>query len=112
MERKFTAIKAMGTAYRILGGIVAVLTVIGAIGFCAMGYLGNTTLDFLLALVGFSGAKIWSIVAGLILGGLTLISGGAMAVTFFGLADGVSLMLALEENTRVAAQLLHRQSGM
>jgi hypothetical protein len=112
MERTFTAMKVMGTAYRILGGIVAVLTVIGAIGFCVMGYLGNTTLDLLLALIGFSGAKIWSILAGLIMGALTLISGGAMAVTFFGLADGVSLMIALEENSRVSAQLLHRQSGM
>ncbi|MGD2252445.1 MAG: hypothetical protein PVF70_05950 [Anaerolineales bacterium] len=112
MERTFTAVKVMGTAYRILGGIVAVLTVIGAIGFCVMGYLGNTTLDIWLAILGFSGARIWSILAGLILGGLTLISGAALAVTFFGLADGVSLMLALEENTRVSAQLLHRQSGM
>ena len=112
MERKFTALKAMGTAYRILGGITAVLTVIGAIGFCVLGYMGNATLDLLLALVGFSGAKIWAILAGVILGGLTLISGGAMAVTFFGLADGVSMLLALEENTRVSAQLLHRQSGM
>jgi hypothetical protein len=112
MERTYTAMKAMATAYRILGGIVALITVIGAIGFCVMGYLGNTTLDLILALIGFAGAKIWSIVAGLVLGGLTLISGAALAVTFFGLADGVSLMLALEENTRVAAQLLHRQSGM
>jgi hypothetical protein len=87
MEQGYTALRTIGTIYKILGAITMLATVLVVLisgGFFRGGVLG---------------------------GFLALIGGAAIALTLYAAGEGVFLLLALEENTRLTATLLQRQAG-
>jgi len=45
MEKKYRALRFVGTVYKVFGIITGVLTAISAIGFCAMSILGGSLLN-------------------------------------------------------------------
>jgi hypothetical protein len=84
MQQSYTALRTIGTIYKILGVITVIATVLVALG------VGR-----------FFGTG----------GVFALIGGGAIALTLYAAGEGVFLLLALEENTRLTATLLQRQAG-
>jgi Na+(H+)/acetate symporter ActP len=107
MEKRYTALRIIGTIYKVLGIIAAAITIIVALAFCLISMIGSGSLYnyYPRAWSGIFGG----ILGGLFLGVLVILYGGGMAITFFALGEGVDLLLALEENTRATTILLQSQ---
>jgi hypothetical protein len=110
MEKRYGVLRIIGTIYKVLGAIAAVITVLAVVGMCLASLLGSAAVASLAKesglpgfVSGFVGAIIFAIGA--------IIWGGSVAVTLYALGEGVSLLLALEENTRATAMLLRQQGG-
>lgn len=113
MGERYKALRTIGTIYKILGGIVAVLTVLIALGICATSVLGGAALNSLSrefgsssGLGGFFGGALGGFLGALI----AILYGGGFSITLYGFGEGVYLLIALEENTRLTAELLRRNS--
>jgi hypothetical protein len=119
MEKKYKALRTIGTIYKILGTIVGIITILGVIGICATSVLGGAALESIINQVGSYGNSGASGGAGLFssaLGGLLisfgiLINGGGLALTFFALGEGIYVFISIEENTRASVALLNRQAN-
>ena len=105
MEKRYRALRLVGTLYKILGAIVLVLAIIAAIGVCLAGILGGQALSEFSRDYGgdfrnlgvFSGA-----LGGIISGVFTLIGGGIGGLTLFATGEAIYLLMDIEENTRAA----------
>lgn len=112
MKRPYRALRIIGTVYKVLGVIVAVLTIVVVVGMFGMSVFG-----------GAMGHMWGSDGAGRMMGGLlggafgalgVLLYGGVIAVSLYGIGEGVYLLLALEANTRetsAALKALAPQAG-
>lgn len=104
VQKRYPILRVLSVIYKVLGGIVAALTILGAIGFCIAGIAGGAALGDLgrelgTPMPGIGGA------AGGIIGGLTLLLyGGFIAITLYALGEVVSLFISIEENIRSLAQ--------
>lgn len=111
MERKYSALRMIGTIYKILGIVLGALTLLFVLGFCATSLLGvgGTALSgdastfFGSAIGGTAGVIFFSV--------FFFLYGGGLAVTMYAFGEGVDLFIALEENTRRTAALLERQAA-
>ncbi|HOT90862.1 MAG TPA: hypothetical protein PLN71_04710 [Anaerolineae bacterium] len=114
MEKRYTALRVIGTIYKVLGGIVGVITILLVLGICATSALGGAVIDTLgrelSGDTGFAGL-LSGFVGGLIVSVLAIIYGGGLAVTLYAAGEGVYLLLALEENTRATVMLLRQQAS-
>ncbi len=110
MEKRFRALRFVGTLYKILGVIAAVLTAFVALGFCLFAVTGSSVLSRYSQDIG-----IGSLGSGALFGGLAalgaLLYGGLVAVSLYAIGEGIYLFLALEENTRATRLQLERQSA-
>lgn len=113
MEKKFKALRTIGTIYYILGIFVSIVTILCVIGICATTTLGGAldstskglgNYGSLNSLGLFSGA-----LGGLLINIFVLINGGGLALMFFAISEGIYVLLSLEENTRATALLLNRE---
>ena len=109
MEKKYKALRTIGTIYKVLGIIAGVLTILSIIGFCATSIFGGAMFD----MMNTSGYGVPGIFGGA-LGGVilslgALIYGGGASVTLYALGEGVYLLIELEENTRATAVLLKKK---
>lgn len=107
MEKRYRALRIVGTLYKILGGIVLVVAIVSAIGICLAGILGGQALadfnrDFGTGLntVGAFGGVVGGIVSGLAF----LIGGGIGGLTLFATGEAIYLLIDIEENTRASRQ--------
>jgi hypothetical protein len=91
MGQQYTALRTIGTIYKVLGVIIGVLTLLIAFG------IGN---------IGGFAASLRESFLGIL---LVLICGGGIALTLYATGEGVFLLIALEENTRMTAIALQRQ---
>jgi hypothetical protein len=105
MEKRYRALRIVGTLYKILGVILLIIAVISGIGVCVSGFLGGAAFQGLQNLEpnvqGLS--AIGSAVAGALAGLGALIGGGLGGLTLFATGEGIYLLIAIEENTRAAA---------
>jgi hypothetical protein len=114
MEKRYKALRFIGTVYKVIGIIVGALAVLGAIGFCALSAIGGTALSSLGNSYGYSsgaGGLFSGLLGGVLVGGLMLLYGGITAITLYALGEGVYLFIGLEENTRATAALLQQRGG-
>ncbi len=101
VQKKYPILRALSTIYKVLGGIVAVLTTLGAIGFCIAMMVGGA------ATVGLErelGTPLPGIASGIVGGLFVLLYGGFIAVTLYAFGEMVSLFISMEENIRSLAQ--------
>ena len=113
MEKRYQALRVIGTVYKVLGGIVGVLTIVLVIGICLTRVLGGAAMDSIGREFGthtsFTG-MLGGVFGGIIVMGIgAIIYGGGMAITLYAAGEGVYLLLAMEENTRATSQLLQQQ---
>ena len=109
MQKRYGALRTVGTLYKVLGIIAGIITILIALGICGISLSGGAVLNRLArdnpsasfiglysGLLGF----VWAIVA--------LIYGGGVALTLFAVGEGIYLLLALEENTRLTSMLIQQ----
>jgi hypothetical protein len=111
MEKRYKALRFIGSVYKVIGIIVGVIAILGAIGFCALSAIGGSALSSLSSSYGGSGAGglFSGLLGGVLAGGIILLYGGITALTMYALGEGVYLFIGLEENTRGTLELLQKQ---
>lgn len=111
MEKRYKALRTIGSIYKILGIIAGVMTVLAIIGFCATSIFGGAMIDMFNSASNGSGMPgiFGGALGGIILSLGALIYGGGASVTLYALGEGVYLLIELEENTRATAMLLNKK---
>ena len=107
MDKRYGALRFIGTIYKLIGIIVLLVTVLGALGACAGVLVGGAAFRETAAQSGVP--ILGSLLGGIIVALFGLLYGGAVGLTLFAAGDFISLLLALEENTRSTATLLRAQ---
>ncbi len=108
MEKRFKALRTIGTVFKVIGIIVAVLTVLGALAACGLTIAGSSvTSEFSTSYSMMSGAF-----GGVLFGVLILLYGSIWALTMYGLGELVFLLIAMEENTRASAEAARSTSAL
>ena len=105
MEKRYRALRLVGTLYKILGAIVLVLAIIAAIGICLAGVLGGQALSEFSRDSGINGRYLGlysGALGGIISGVFMLIGGGIGGLTLFATGEAIYLLMDIEENTRAA----------
>ena len=109
--KKYSALRTIATILKILGIIYGVLTILSAIGACLIFGLAEGVMDDMMGYgygYGMGGA---SIVAGIIIGLVILITGGLTTLLLYGGGESIYLLIDLEQNTRDTANVLRIASG-
>ena len=112
MENRYSALRLIGTLYKILGAILAILTLLSVLGICATSFLGGAAFENIQQDLGgdISGVGLLGSVAGGILISLfLLVTSGGLAVSLYAIGEGIYLLIALEENTRETVTLLNNR---
>ena len=114
MERRYRALRTIANIYRVLGYIVAVLTILSILAICGLSVIGGAGLqsvsrDLDLGINSRASGIAGSIVGGLLLSLVVLIYGGIVAISLIAFGEGIYLLIAVEENTRKTALLLQNQ---
>jgi len=106
MEKRFKILRFIGSMYKVLGIISAILTVIGSVGSCLSFALAGGLSSQLLEQYGTqlpAGAGIGIGIAA----GLGILLGGLIsALTLYAFGEAVYLFIDLENNTRATTELL------
>jgi hypothetical protein len=111
MEKRYRALRLIGTVYKILGVIAAAITVLLVIGVCVSSTLGGAAIDNLsrdfrdapsFAAVG---GAVWGLMVGVVM----IFYGGGLSITLYAIGESIYLALAVEENTRMMTMLLRQQ---
>lgn len=97
MEKKFTALRIIGTIYKIAGILIALATVLAVFALIVGGVAGGAGLGS----VGLDSpiVMIFALIS-------TVIGGGLAALGIFAIGEGLFLLINLEENTRFSAMVL------
>ncbi|MBN1976160.1 MAG: hypothetical protein JW918_02065 [Anaerolineae bacterium] len=116
MEKRYAALRTIGTIYKVLGIAVAAITLLLIIGICLFTFLGGMGGVAMSrgadeAALGLFGTLLGSILVTLFSGIVMIIYGGSIALTLYAMGEGIYLMLALEENTRMMVMALQGRSG-
>lgn len=112
MEKRYKALRFIGTLYKVLGIIMLSVTVLVVIGICGMSIIGGAVFENFsrefgrdAQFTGFFGSAF----GGLIFSLVVILYGGIISLTTYAFGEGIYLLLAMEENTRSSATLLQRQ---
>ncbi len=113
MEKRYGALRIVGTIYKVLGIIAAVLTVLAVVALCGAGAVGGAALDSVGRGLGqdFGGGAYGGMLGGVLLSVVAVLYGGIIAITLYAFGEMIYLLIALEENTRLTAQMLQHQGG-
>lgn len=108
MEKRYRALRTIGTIYKVLGVIAGIITILVVVGVCATSVLGGAALNQFGQDWGGIG-MFEGVLGGVIFSLIAALNGGLISLTFYSLGEGIYLFLAIEENTRYTAQLLSYQ---
>lgn len=113
MEKRFTALRIIGTIYKVLGIIAGVITIILVLGLCVSTIFGGAVVDYIgpdyrdfMRPFGMMGGPLWGILSSF----GAILYGGGLAITLYAFGEGVYLLISLEENTRMTVHLLQSQA--
>jgi hypothetical protein len=102
MKKRFGILHVIASIFKVLGIVIAVITVIAAL------------ITFIFS---FSGGQLWKLIgvdvntgffAGLLVAFIILLLGGLYALVAYGYGELINLLLSLEENTRNTVALLEK----
>lgn len=103
VPQRFPVLRILSVVYKVLGGLVGALTILGILGACIISITGSAALGGLESewgILGLGGGILGAVIASLIL----LLYGGFIAITLYGAGELLTLFISIEENTRAAAQ--------
>ncbi len=104
VEKRYPILRVLSVIYKILGGIVAAFTILGAIGSCIVGIAGGAALGELERQLGTPLPGIGGVVGGIIAGLIVFLYGGFIALFLYAFGELISLFISMEENIRSLAQ--------
>jgi hypothetical protein len=102
VDRRFTALRVIGTVFKILAWITLILGLLGAIGMLIVGF----TLS---GPEGPLGLNLGGPLAGIAMFFVTLIVTIVSFLTLYAVGESVYLFLSIEESTRRSAYILQQQ---
>lgn len=111
MSKKFGILRFIGTVYKIIGIILAVIAILAALGVCISSIAGGMALNDLSQSLGTQELGFLGPVGGIIAGAGILIGLGIAAISQYAVGEAIFLFIAIEENTRATAALLQRQTS-
>lgn len=104
MQKRFGALRVIGTIFKILGIIEGILAVLAAIGAFIMFAAGGNIINTIAATYNFQfNVEGAGLLTGVIFAIVSLLCGLVWAITTYGTGDLLYLLIALEENTRASA---------
>ena len=109
MSKKYTVLRFIATTMKVLGIIVAVLTILTALGACATSLFGGAALEQLGSEFGqgMSGIGIFTgFIGAVILAVIPIITGGTLALSLYAFGEVLYVQIDIEENTRSLAWLI------
>jgi len=114
MEKHFRVLRLIGTIYKIVGIVVGAFTILSALGICVTSVVGGTAFENILQGLNPNGGGTGLGILGGVLGGviaslIIIIGGGIYAISIYALGEAVYLLIAMEENTRRTAGMLHKE---
>jgi len=110
MKNRYAILRFIGSIYKIIGAILAIVAVIGALGFCVVGLVGGAAMDTVGREFGMQGPGMVGGVFGGIVGALGLLIGvGIAAISQYAIGEAIYLFLSIEENTRATAYFLQNR---
>lgn len=109
MSKKFGILRFIGTIYKVIGIILAVIAVLGALGVCLTSVAGSVAVSDLSQQLGVQEWGAFGPIGGIVTGLGILIGVGLAAVSQYAIGEAIYLFLAIEENTRATAALIQRQ---
>jgi hypothetical protein len=102
MERRFTALRFIGTVFKVLAWISLILGLLGAIGTLIAGFaLGNQS--------GLLGLDLGGPLAGIAMFVVTLVITIIYFLVLYAVGESIYLFLSVEENTRRTAYFIQQQ---
>jgi len=104
VQKRYPFLRVLSIIYKVLGGIAAALTILGAIGICVVMIAGGAALGDLERELGTPLPGIGGVAGGIIGGLFVLLYGGFIAVTLYAFGEMLSLFISMEENIRSLAQ--------
>ena len=114
MERRYRALRVISTIYKIIGGIVAISTLLLIIGNCLMFVLGGVSSAAIMNDLDIGGSMLAGGFGGFLVGALValvlIIYGGGIALTFYAAGEGIQLFIDIEENTRQTNLFLRQRA--
>lgn len=108
MERRYSVLRIIATVYKVLGAIVGVISILFALGICVIGAIGGAAANNLGRDTGFNFAG--GLISGIIFALVIIFVGAIYTLILYGAGDVISLLIALEENTRTTSALLQQQA--
>jgi hypothetical protein len=111
MERRYSALRTIGTIYKILGVIAGILTLLIALSICGASIFGMPVFNNMMHQYGGGsvGSSFGSVFVGIVTSLFALIYGGGLTVTLYGFGEGVYLLISMEENTRATREALEKK---
>lgn len=111
METPYRALNIISTIYKVMGAIVGAITLLVVLAICGSSVLGGAALDSLGSEFGNGAGAglLGGVFGGLLLSLVAILYGGVIAVTLYAIGEAIHLLLALEVNTRMTAQILKGQ---
>ena len=102
MEKRFRALRIIGTIYKIFAWIILVFGVLTALIYLVVALIGGA------AAVGrdYSGLAAGGVI-GVVFGVVILLYAAILFLVLYGAGEAIFLALAVEENTRETTLLLH-----
>ncbi len=108
MEKKYRALRFVSGFYKVVGIIIGVITVISALGICLTSILSSSIIINELQNSGLPvAAGGFGVIGGIISALISLIFGALAALGMYAIGELITLLINMEENTRVTAALLH-----
>lgn len=109
MEKRFRALRTIGTLLKILAWIELVMVILISIFLViggSVGSLGQTLGRDL------PGVAIGGVLAAIVTGAGTLLAGVVWFLALYAAAEGIYVILSIEENTRLTAVAMSGRSSM
>lgn len=107
MQKKFGALRAIGTILKIFGVIEIILAFAGMVAIIVFSSVMGNAITFGQYLVDMGGSAL---LMGIAIGALFFVITLAGAIATYGVGELIYLFIAMEENTRATALLIQGQS--
>ncbi len=115
MEKRYSALRTIGSIFRVVGYIILVLTILGALAVCGISVISGTAIESASQQFGLntSGTGILGgIFGGLIAAIAVILYGGMIALGLVAFGELTYLLIAVEENTRRTAMIVENQNRL
>jgi len=113
MAKRFLALRIIAAIYKILGSLIIASTLLSIIGICLASVAGGAALDRFSQELGQEAVGLGifgSLMTGIFFIVIAILTGGMIGLQLFAAGENISLMLAVEENTRAMVALLQKDN--